>query len=76
LVLPVGGIKEKVIAAQKSGAETLILPKRNKNDILKVPDSVLSKININFIEDVEEVLSILFDIKSEITFRKLREKVS
>jgi ATP-dependent Lon protease len=39
-VLPVGGIKEKVLAAKRSGATTVILPKENSKDILELPDYV------------------------------------
>ena len=45
-VLPVGGIKEKVIAAHRSGIEKVLLPKENQKDIEDIPEEVLSLIHI------------------------------
>ncbi|MCK5097971.1 MAG: endopeptidase La, partial [Desulfobacteraceae bacterium] len=55
-VLPVGGIKEKVIAAQSSGIKTIILPRWNKKDIEEVPENVKKKIDFFFVNKMEEVL--------------------
>lgn len=61
-VLPVGGIKEKVIAAQRSGIKSIILPKWNEKDIADVPDNVKKKIKFFFTEKMEEVLKIALNI--------------
>jgi ATP-dependent Lon protease len=55
-VLPVGGIKEKVIAAHRAGAEKVILPKRNERDLRDVPDEVKKSLQFIFVETVDDVL--------------------
>lgn len=57
LVLPVGGIKEKVIGAHRAGIERIILPKENKKDLDEVPKEVLDDIKFIFVERIEEVIS-------------------
>lgn len=55
-VLPVGGIKEKVLAAHQAGITHLILPERNKADIKEIPEEMQEKLQIEFISDVREAL--------------------
>ena len=55
-VLPVGGIKEKVLAAHRVGIRTVILPRRNERDIDDVPADVRSELRFVFVDDAEEVL--------------------
>ena len=57
LVLPVGGIKEKVIAAHRAGIRTVLLPARNRNDLEDVPESVRKELRFVFCERVEDVLA-------------------
>jgi ATP-dependent Lon protease len=57
-VLPIGGVKEKSLAAYRAGIRTVILPAENKKDIEKVPENIKKKINFIFAEKVEEVLDI------------------
>lgn len=56
-VLPVGGIKEKVLAAHRAGLKTVILPKRNEMDLEDVPEEVRKSLNFIFAETVEDVIS-------------------
>jgi ATP-dependent Lon protease len=56
-VLPVGGIKEKVLAAHRAGIRTLILPARNSEDLHDVPEAVRNSMNFVRAETVEQVLS-------------------
>jgi len=56
-VLPVGGIKEKVLAASRAGLTTVILPKRNEGDLDDVPEGVREKMNFIFAEYVDDVVS-------------------
>ncbi len=55
LVLPVGGIKEKVLAAHRAGLRTVILPKRNEVDLDDLPEDVLKSMDFVFVERVEQV---------------------
>ncbi len=56
-VLPVGGIKEKVLAARRAGIKTIILPERNRKDLYEdIPDKLRADINFLFATDVREVL--------------------
>ena len=61
LVLPVGGIKEKVLAAHRAGVKTLILPKWNKKDLEEVPLKVRKEIAFHFIDEMLEVLRIALE---------------
>ena len=54
-VLPVGGVKEKVLAAHRNGIKTVILPKRNEHDLDDVPAEIKKKIKFIFVETVDEV---------------------
>lgn len=56
-VLPVGGIKEKVLAAHRAGIKTVILPKHNEGALEDVPEEVRASLSIVLVESVEEVLS-------------------
>lgn len=55
-VLPVGGIKEKVLAAQRAGVKNFILPLPNKKDLIDVPKNITKDINFIFVKDINEVL--------------------
>jgi ATP-dependent Lon protease len=55
-VLPVGGIKEKVLAAQRAGVKNFILPLPNKKDLIDVPKNITKYINFIFVKDISEVL--------------------
>ncbi len=55
-VLPVGGIKDKVLAAHRLGADTVILPRKNENDLDDVPDDVRSDLRFILVDHLDEVL--------------------
>jgi ATP-dependent Lon protease len=57
-VLSVGGLKEKVMAAHRARMKTLILPKKNKNDLTEIPAKVRRDLNFVFVEHMEEVLPV------------------
>jgi ATP-dependent Lon protease len=57
-VLPVGGIKEKVLAAHRAGIKTFILPKRNQKDLDDVPQEIVSALRFVLVERMDEVLPI------------------
>lgn len=61
-VLPVGGIKEKVLAAHRSGVTELILPKANRKDYLEdVPEEIREQLTVHFVERAEQVLKLALD---------------
>jgi len=62
-VLPVGGIKEKVLAAHRAGVKTVILPERNQSDLKDVSSEVKEQLTFHFVKDVHELLS-LADLKA------------
>lgn len=57
-VLPVGGIKEKVLAARRAGIQTVILPKRNEKDLLEIPENLRKKMTFIFVEKLSEVFEV------------------
>jgi ATP-dependent Lon protease len=57
-VLPVGGIKEKVLAARRAGIKTIILPKRNERDLEDIPAEVRAELTFKFVDTVDEVLNL------------------
>jgi ATP-dependent Lon protease len=57
LVLPIGGVKEKVLAARRAGMSRVILPKENAKDLRELPDEVRAEMEFIFVERIEEVLA-------------------
>ena len=56
MVLPVGGIKEKVLAAQRAGLRTVLLPARNEKDLREVPETTRSTLEFVFLETVDDAI--------------------
>lgn len=63
MVLPIGGVKEKWIAAKRSGAKVLIFPKGNKRDYEELPGYIKKGIKVHFVEKFEEVFHVAFPRK-------------
>ena len=57
-VLPIGGVKEKLLAAHRIGVTTIILPRENEKDLADVPKNVLETMTVDLVEHVDEVLKI------------------
>ena len=57
-VLPIGGLKEKVLAAHRAGVRTLILPKDNEKDLADIPKNVLDVMSVYLVQNMDEVLKI------------------
>ena len=57
-VLPIGGLKQKVLAAHRAGLTEVILPKRNEGDLEDVPDQVREQMTFHIAEDVADVLAV------------------
>ncbi len=61
-VLPIGGVKEKVLAARRAGINTVILPERNRKDLLEdVPEEVRKELKIEYVSTIEEVLRLALE---------------
>jgi ATP-dependent Lon protease len=75
-VLPVGGIKEKLLAARRAGINTIILPKLNEKDLTEVPDYALKDLQIHYVSHVEEVFALALLPETEATSPKKRIKAS
>lgn len=55
-VLPIGGVKEKLLAAHRAGIYNVLLPHENARDLQEMPDNILRKLNIEFVEHMDEVM--------------------
>jgi len=64
-ILPVGGIKEKVIAAKRAGIETIVLPKDNKNDLQEIPKHVRKGLSFLFASKIDQILNRIFQKKKQ-----------
>jgi ATP-dependent Lon protease len=58
LVLPIGGLKEKTLAAKRAGIRQVIVPKRNEKDLPDIPDEVKNTLKFHFVENIDQVLEI------------------
>ena len=70
-VLPIGGVKEKVLAAKRAGIKTVILPKRNKNDIEEIDKQLRKGLKFVFVENIDKVLKLALTDKSRKKTKKL-----
>ncbi len=64
-VLPIGGLKEKLLAAHRGGIKTVIIPKENEKDLVDIPSNVLKDIQIVLVERIDEVLEAAFAPRPE-----------
>src|SRR5918911_1642191 len=60
-VLPIGGVKEKLLAAHRFGIDTIILPKDNEKDLTELPEEVRDALCVHFVETIDEVLSMALE---------------
>ncbi|HEY9335798.1 MAG TPA: S16 family serine protease, partial [Kribbella sp.] len=60
-VLPIGGVKQKLLAAHRAGLTTILIPKRNEPDLEDVPASVLAELTVHPVSDVREVLELALE---------------
>jgi ATP-dependent Lon protease len=58
LVLPIGGLKEKTLAAKRAGIRQVIVPKRNEKDMPDIPQEVRDTLKFHFVENVDQVLEV------------------
>jgi ATP-dependent Lon protease len=57
-VLPIGGLKEKLLAAHRGGIKTVVIPKDNERDLKEIPENVLEGLSIHPVKQIEEVLEL------------------
>ena len=65
-VMPVGGIKEKLLAAQRAGINRVILPEKNRRDLPAIPEDVRSQLKIEFVNNAGELLELSLNIKKSL----------
>ncbi|XP_024392421.1 lon protease homolog 1, mitochondrial [Physcomitrium patens] len=64
-VLPIGGVKEKTVAARRSGVKMVIFPSGNKRDYLELPAHVKEGLEVHFVDHYSEIFTLAFDVKPE-----------
>jgi ATP-dependent Lon protease len=57
-ILPIGGVKEKILAAHRAGVKIIVLPKKNKKDLVEIPAKIRKQLKFVFVERMEEVLPV------------------
>jgi ATP-dependent Lon protease len=58
LVMPIGGVKEKVLAALRAGIKTVMLPERNRRDLEDIPADARAQLEFKWIKDVDEAVAV------------------
>ena len=71
-VLPIGGLKEKILAAKQAGITTVIIPKKNEKDLIKIPAEIKDGIEVRAVSEVEEVLRVALNLTKPEEFMKAR----
>lgn len=59
-VLAIGGVKEKILSSEKMGINIIILPEKNKGDLIDIPKEILNKLTIHLVKDIKQVFEIVF----------------
>jgi ATP-dependent Lon protease len=57
LVLPIGGVKEKALAALRAGIDTVLLPKRNRKDLEEIPEAARNKLKFVWLDTIDDALA-------------------
>ena len=73
-VLPIGGVKEKILAAHRAGIGTVVLAKDNEKDLKEIPDAVLEKVKIVLVDTMDEVLDIALETPINRKSRQQRDE--
>ena len=64
-VLPIGGLKEKLLAAQRGGIKVVLIPEENTKDLVEIPDNVKNKLDIHPVKWIDQVLEMALERKPE-----------
>ncbi len=73
-VLPIGGLKEKLLAAHRGGIKQVVIPRENEKDLIEIPKNILSKLNIHLVDNIEEVLKLALQDKNKAKKAKDKKK--
>jgi ATP-dependent Lon protease len=76
LVLPIGGLKEKSLAALRAGIDTVLVPKRNQKDLEEIPEAARKQLKFVFLENIDDALAAGFDAPPAATKRQPRAVAS
>jgi len=60
-VLPIGGVKEKLLAARRAGIKQVILPRKNENDLIELPEEIKKSLKIHLVDKIDEAVDIIFN---------------
>ncbi|HOV05850.1 MAG TPA: endopeptidase La [Anaerolineaceae bacterium] len=71
-ILPVGGVREKILAAHRSGLRTILLPEKNEKDLVEVPKKVRDDLKIIFVKHMDEVVKLALHVEQEKSNPSLR----
>ena len=75
-VLPIGGLKEKLLAARRGGIKEVVIPKENERDLKEVPDNIKGELTIHPVEWMDEVLDLALERMPEANIQDVAEQVS
>ncbi len=75
-ILPVGGVREKILAAHRSGLRTILLPEKNEKDLVEVPKKVRDDLKIIFVKHMDEVVKLALHVEQEKSNPSLRRDKS
>ena len=68
-VLPIGGLKEKLLAAQRGGITTVLIPSENEKDLVEIPANIKDKLDIRPVKWIEEVLEIALERSPQVALK-------
>jgi ATP-dependent Lon protease len=66
-VLPIGGLKEKLLAAQRGGVDTVLIPSENEKDLVEIPENIKEKLDIRPVKWIDEVLEIAMERSPQVS---------
>jgi len=72
-VLPIGGVKQKVLAAHRARIKRVILPRRNERDLEDIPQELVEGLEFIFVDNLDEVLDAALEPKTRSRRRRVRE---
>jgi ATP-dependent Lon protease len=64
-VLPIGGLKEKLLAAHRGGIKTVLIPEENSKDLVEIPDNIKNRLEIHPVRWIDQVLDLALESKPE-----------